>query len=220
MSTTTGYVLAGSLFILAALVNWWAVQAPHRRAIVVAKPLALAALIAVALTGDAAMHPAGRWLLVGLVLSLAGDIFLLFDTDTAFLGGLGAFLLGHLAYGAAFITLGLQEPAWGLIGVTAMIAAALAIRTVIPAAHREGGAGLTAAVIAYALVIGVMVVTAWMTGEWLVGVGATTFMVSDSVLALNKFVRRRPYGDLAVMVTYHLGQVGIVLGVLSALAPR
>ena len=65
--------------------------------------------------------------------------------------------------------------------------------------------------------VGAMVVAAWMTGEWLIGLGATTFMVSDSVLALAKFVRRRDHSDLAVMVTYHLGQALIVAGVLATL---
>jgi uncharacterized membrane protein YhhN len=67
------------------------------------------------------------------------------------------------------------------------------------------------------VVIGAMVVTAWMTGEWLIGLGAVTFMVSDSVLAVAKFVRRRRHADLAVMVTYHLGQALIVAGVLGVM---
>lgn len=212
-----GYALAGSVFALAALANWWAVVAGHRQVMVVAKPLTLAALIAVALVGGATDHPAGRWLLVGLVLCLAGDVFLLSDSEPAFLGGLTSFLLGHLAYVVAFLSLGLGEPAWGLIGMMTLIAAAPWIVRVVPAAHRDGGGGLAGAVVAYTLVIGMMVVVTWMTGEWLIGVGATTFMVSDTVLAVNKFVRRHRLGDLAVMVTYHLGQLLIVIGVLGAL---
>lgn len=217
MTSATGYALAGAVFALAAVVNWWAVEARRRSAKVVAKPLALAALVALALVGGAGADPAGRWLLLGLVLCLAGDIFLLFDTGRAFLGGLSSFLLGHLAYVAAFLVLGLSAPLWGLMSVVPLIGAVVVIRRVVPAANREGGAGLAGAVVAYVIVIGAMVVTAWMTGAWLTGLGATAFMVSDSVLAMNKFVRRSRHGDLAVMVTYHLGQAGIVLGVLSAL---
>ena len=80
---------------------------------------------------------------------------------------------------------------------------------------REGGPALGGAVTAYMVVIGAMVVTAWATGHPLVALGATVFMVSDAVLALDRFVRARRFGSLAVMVTYHLGQVLIVLGVLS-----
>ena len=80
----------------------------------------------------------------------------------------------------------------------------------------EGGPALAGAVAAYMAVIGAMVVTAWATGHPLAALGATVFMVSDAVLALDRFVRARRFGSLVVMVTYHLGQVLIVLGVLSA----
>lgn len=50
MSTTMGYSLAGALFAVAALANWYAVATHHRRVVVIAKPLALAALIGVALS--------------------------------------------------------------------------------------------------------------------------------------------------------------------------
>lgn len=217
MSSILGYALTGSVFALAALVNWWAVEAEHRRAMVIAKPLALIALIGIALIGGAADDTAGRWLLLGLVLCLAGDVFLLGDSEPGFLGGLTSFLLGHLAYVVAFVTLGLSSSAWGMIGLATLAVAFAWIAKVVPAAHRQGGTGLGGAVVAYTLVIGAMVVAAWMTGEWLIGLGATTFLVSDTVLAVNKFVGRVRHGDLAVMVTYHLGQLLIVVGVLAAL---
>lgn len=217
MSTTLGYALAGTVFAVAALANWYAVLTSHRRLMVVAKPLTLIALIALALAGGAAEHPVGRWLLLGLVLSLAGDVFLLFTGNTTFLAGLVSFLLGHVAYVVAFLTLGLAEPAWGLAALVLLLGASPFIARIIPGAHRHGGAGFAVAVTAYTLVIGAMVLTAWMTGEWVVGLGAGLFMVSDTVLAANLFVRRHRFGDLAVMVTYHLGQLLIVLGVLAAL---
>lgn len=217
MSATLGLVIFGALFVVSALINWWAVAVGHRRAVVIAKPLTLLALMGVAIAGEAATHTSGLWLLLGLGLCLAGDVFLLSDSEGAFIGGLASFLLGHVAYVVAFVTLGLDQPAWGLIGLMALIACLLAARRVIPAAHGEGGGGLAAAAGAYMLVIGAMVITAWMTGEWLIGVGAVTFAVSDSILAVNKFVAPVRHGNLAVMVTYHLGQALIVLGVLGAL---
>ncbi|MGA8044676.1 MAG: lysoplasmalogenase [Dermatophilaceae bacterium] len=210
-------ILAWCVVVAAAVVDWWGVATGTRRAVVIAKPLTLIALIGVAVAAGAGGSSAGRLLLVGLVLCLAGDVFLLGDGESAFLAGLSAFLLGHLAYVAAFVTLGLDQPAWGLIGLMALIAVVLATGRVIPAAHREGGAVLAGAVTAYMIVIGAMVVTAWMTGEWVVGLGAVTFMVSDAVLALARFVRRGRHSDVAVMVTYHLGQVLIVIGFLTAL---
>jgi uncharacterized membrane protein YhhN len=64
------------------------------------------------------------------------------------------------------------------------------------------------------LVIGVMVVAASATGDALVALGATVFMVSDALLGLDRFVRPLRHGQVAVMVTYHVGQVLIVLGML------
>ena len=40
------------------------------------------------------------------------------------------------------------------------------------------------------------------------------FYASDATLAWNRFVRPLRHGHLAVMVTYHLGQIGLVLGLL------
>jgi uncharacterized membrane protein YhhN len=68
----------------------------------------------------------------------------------------------------------------------------------------------------YTVVIGAMVIVAFDTGEPLVAVGATVFAASDSILAVDRFVRPRPWAPVAVMVTYHLGQALIVAGLLAA----
>jgi uncharacterized membrane protein YhhN len=59
-------------------------------------------------------------------------------------------------------------------------------------------------------------VLAWATGSWVVALGASVFVVSDTTLAVNRFVRPLPGADVVVMVTYHVGQALIVLGVLLA----
>jgi uncharacterized membrane protein YhhN len=48
-----------------------------------------------------------------------------------------------------------------------------------------------------------------------VPLGATVFVASDTTLAVNRFVRPLPRADVVVMVTYHVGQALIVLGVLT-----
>ncbi|MDO5502131.1 MAG: lysoplasmalogenase [Actinomycetia bacterium] len=216
MDSTLMYALAGLVFAVGAGLNWFAMLRARPRLGVLSKPFPLLALIAIALLAGAASQAPGRLLLLGLVLCLAGDV-LIGESEPRFLAGLAAFLLGHLAYVLTFSTLRLSEPAWALIGVMVLIGCLLVIRRVLPSAHESGGAGLVVAIVAYVLVIGAMVVTAWMTGEWLIGLGATTFAVSDSILAVNRFVRRHRLADLAVMVTYYLGQALITVGVLAAL---
>ncbi|MEZ5094310.1 lysoplasmalogenase [Nocardioides sp.] len=169
----------------------------------------------VALALGAADTAAGRWLLVALALGLVGDVFLLGRTTARFQAGLAAFLLGHLAYLACFVALGLDQPAGALAGAVVALGALVAARGVLPATHRSDGPALSAPVAVYMLVITVMVVAAWTTDSWLVPLGASVFVASDTMLAVNRFVRPLPRADLLVMVTYHVGQALIVLGVLT-----
>ena len=47
------------------------------------------------------------------------------------------------------------------------------------------------------------------------GLGASLFVVSDTVLAMGKFVQARRWTSVVVMVTYHLAQALIVAGLLT-----
>jgi uncharacterized membrane protein YhhN len=195
---------------VAAPVDWWAAAVGAKRVETVLKPLVLAALLV------AAWSMGGGWaLLAALALSLVGDIALLSESEPRFVVGLGAFLLAHLAYVVAFTLTGMPSGRLALAGAALVaLAAATAGRRIVPSAVREGGPALGGACAAYMAVIGVMVVGAWATGRPLVALGATVFMVSDTVLAWNRFVRPLRFGPLAVMVTYHVGQVLIVIGLL------
>ena len=86
-----------------ALVNWVGVARDDRRLVWAAKPTTLVLLVLAALVLDAEDPTVRVWFVIGLVLSLAGDVFLMLPDDTdlpvpPFLLGLGAFLLGHVAY--------------------------------------------------------------------------------------------------------------------------
>lgn len=208
------------LFVVIAVTNWVAVAQEDRRTEGVVKPAALLALVTAALAGGALDSTAGVWLVVALLLGTAGDVLLLGDSERRFLGGLGAFLVGHLAYVACFATLGISISWWLAGGAAALAGALVTGRAVLPATLRSGGIGLTAPVAAYMLVIAAMLVTAWGTGLALVAAGAAVFVASDTVLALDRFARPRdwvaPWPHVAVMVTYHLGQALVVVGVLRA----
>jgi uncharacterized membrane protein YhhN len=148
-------------------------------------------------------------MVIGLVLSLAGDIFLMLD-ERWFLAGLGSFLLGHIAY-IVGLQLAPTSPALPLVGLAVVVAAAGIVgRPMLlrlgAGAHRD----LLLPVIAYAVVISAMVVSAFGTAAPWAIIGAGLFYVSDATLAWNRFLEKRPWGPLAVMVTYHLGQFGLV----------
>jgi uncharacterized membrane protein YhhN len=45
--------------------------------------------------------------------------------------------------------------------------------------------------------------------------GAAFFMISDSLLALNKFYEPLPFSNISIISTYALAQYSIVLGILK-----
>ena len=207
--------LAWVVVALTAPLDWWAVAANARRREWVFKPLVLLALLAAAAAGGATDTTPGWWLLAALALSLLGDVALLSDSEPRFRAGLGSFRLAHVAYVVAFAQAGMPRGWLGLVGLLLVAALVATVgRAVVPAATREGGRALGSACAAYMAVIGAMVVAAWATGRPFVALGATVFMASDALLAWDRFVRPVRRGQVLVMVTYHVGQVLIVLGLL------
>ena len=212
---TAAVVVAALLTGAVMLANLWAVGRDRRDIERVTKPAAMVGLLAVAALAGAGDTASGRWLLLALVLGLVGDVLLLDDSQPRFVAGLAAFLIGHLAFVASFAAAGQDRPGWGWFGL-AVLSASLAVgRGILPGARAAGGPPLTAAVAAYMLVIGAMAVTGWATGLLLVGLGVSLFVVSDTVLALGRFVAARPWTRPVTMLTYHGAQVLIVAGLLA-----
>jgi uncharacterized membrane protein YhhN len=199
-----------------ALVEWYAVWRRDRRTQTWAKPAVLIALIVTALALGATDSAAGIWLLVALVFGLGGDVFLLGESDSRFRLGLASFLVGHLAYVACFVALGLDPQGWNYLSFLVLGGCLLATRQVAASTYLRGGLALAAPVAVYTVVIGAMVIYAFTTGVGLIAVGATIFAVSDTVLARDRFVRPWDGAQLLVMVTYHVGQALIVAGVLAS----
>jgi uncharacterized membrane protein YhhN len=206
--STVAWTLAG-LTMVAALTDWWAVWTEQRRVRWVAKPATLALLIGVAITLTPEDPTIRAWMVAGLVLSLGGDVLLMLP-ERFFVGGLVSFLLGHIAY-VVGLQLAPSSFGWTLVGV-AVVAACIAtvgrhiVRGVAAGEHRA----MVGPVVAYLLVISAMVVSAFGTAALFAVAGAFLFYASDATLAWNRFLERRRFGPLAVMVTYHLGQMGLV----------
>ena len=206
--TTLAWVFA-ALTAVFALTDWWAVVASRTTVRYVAKPATLVALIGVAVTLDPADPTVRAWMVLGLVLSLAGDVFLMLD-ERWFIAGLVSFLLGHIAY-----VVGLQLAPTSLVGTlvglaAVLLAVAVVGRPIVRGVARGDHQELVGPVIAYLTVISAMVVSAFGTGDPRAIGGASLFYASDATLAWNRFLEPRRWGPLAVMVTYHLGQFGLV----------
>jgi uncharacterized membrane protein YhhN len=158
-----------------------------------------------------------RLVTAGVALSLVGDVALLSDTNRAFMIGLAAFLLAHIAYVIAF--LGVAVWSAHVVGVAVvMIVSSVALLR----ATWEGATGMHGPTIAYGVVITTMVVSASATvgGPLLMApfaaVGAILFYVSDSSLAINKFRRPIPHVALLAFGVYWLGQLGIAIAASSS----
>jgi len=206
---------AWALLAVAALADWHAAFHGNKRLETIAKPATLIALILVALSLDATDSTAGRWLLVALAFGLLGDIALLSSTVTRFRLGLAAFLVGHLGYLICFSELGLPRPGWAWGALAVLLVSVVLTRDVTPSVYRKHGPALAVPVAAYTLVIGAMLVLAWFTGDWVIALGASIFVASDSILSVNRFVKPLPHAQLMIMTTYHVGQILIVAGVLG-----
>ncbi len=198
-----------------AILDWVAVARERPRMQRWAKPAVMLGLGVVALLLGAAGSVTGRWVLLALAFGLVGDVLLLGESASRFLGGLAAFLVGHLAWLAAFLAAGLDAPSLALAGAAVVALALVPGRAVVLGAHREGGVALAGPVALYMAVIAAMAVAAWATGLLLVGLGASLFVVSDTTLGLGRFDRERAWTPVAVMVTYHLAQALLVAGLLG-----
>lgn len=205
------FVIAGTI----ALVDWWAVFAERRSVRSWAKPGALVALLGVAITLEPSVQPGIRTaMVVGLVLSLAGDVFLLFD-ERFFIAGLAAFLAGHIAY-VVGLQLAPTSMSWTLVGLALVVVSIATVgRRIVTGVAGGKHRSLVGPVVAYLLVISAMVVSAFRTTDAWAIAGAGLFYISDATLAWNRFLELRPWGPLAVMVTYHLGQAGLVLWLVT-----
>jgi uncharacterized membrane protein YhhN len=151
--------------------------------------------------------------IVALVFSLAGDVFLMLPRNL-FVAGLASFLVGHLCYIAGLQLRG-QDGVWFVIGLAIVVIAVATIGArVIRAVRRGDEPALLAPVTGYIAVISFMVASAFGTRNVFAIVGAGLFYASDALIAWNRFVQEQPWGRVAIMVTYHLGQIGLVLSLV------
>jgi uncharacterized membrane protein YhhN len=205
-------LVAVSLSLFIAGLDWWSVALDRPAVEAIAKPLVMVPLIVAALA--TATDPTDvRWLLtLALLGGLLGDIMLLPRFDR-FITGLGAFLIGHLFYVGAFLRQGVVfgPLAIGLLGSFAILG--LVGRPILRAV---AGGRLADPVRAYVAVIAIMVATGVGTGRPAIALGAILFAGSDGLLGHDRFVEPRPRLRPLVHILYHLGQIGIVVGLLRA----
>lgn len=169
----------------------------------------------------------GFWILAGLVFSLGGDVLLMFQQDYSlyFVLGLGSFLVAHIFYIAAFTKTYivnheikfLQRFGWVMLLI-------VAYAWFFFDAVKDFLGSMMGPVLIYIIVISLMLLIALnrfrkvSTASFMwIAIGAFLFVVSDSFLAWNKFVRELDHSHLLIMLTYGLAQYGIGRGAVIQL---
>lgn len=203
----------GVVTAVLAVGDWVAVWRRRRGLRWFTKPGTMAALIVVAMLLDPADPVIRAWFVAALVLSLAGDVFLLL-TEKWFVAGLGSFLLAHVAYVVGLL-LAFRNGWWLAAGLVLVAGFSTWVGRRVVTAVSARDSALAGPVVAYIAVISVMVVAAFGTGAGWAVAGALLFYGSDSILAWDRFVGSLPKGPLAVMITYHLAQMSLVVSLVT-----
>ena len=174
------------------------------------KPAVMVLLIAAALLLRPASQGERALFVVALVLGLAGDVFLMLP-DRFLIPGIAAFLLGHLAYVVGFRFAGFNV-AGLIIGLTiAAVTAGLLLRRILSALEQSGRTSLRYPVLAYAIVISLMTVSATASGNLVAAAGGLLFFFSDVIFAWYRFVKPVRWGQPVNIVMYQTGQALLVL---------
>lgn len=180
------------------------VRLPRRRRL--PKMVAASAFVAVAFAVGALDTAFGRIMVVGLILSWLGDLFLSYNGRGPFVAGLLSFLAAHVSYVVAFADRGFGEQFF--IPLLAMLVVAIPIaRWLLPTVPKE----LKVPVIAYMVVITTMVAAAVSTNatdaDWRILAGAIAFYLSDLGVARDRFARPGLINRLAGLPLYFGGQL-------------
>lgn len=180
------------------------------------KPLTLILILLIATVFPAVESNYKIFIVSGLLFSLIGDIFLIYP-EQHFKKGLIAFLIGHICYIIAF-TVSTDSPFTSWIFLPIVAVGAIYLRIILPYSGR-----MKIPIIIYVLIIMIM---SWVAIERfhndptlrtiLPAIGAVLFMISDAVLALNKF--RKPFfsAELIILSTYFTAQWFLAVSVIVA----
>lgn len=214
------------LTCLLAVLDWLAVWKAWRRVGYFAKPFTMLVLFTWFILQTGLKGPS-IWFGLGLIFSMAGDIFLMLSRRY-FLAGMGAFSLVHVVYLVGFLS---PFPRAGvlpasLMGILLVILAVPLMQRIRDAQLVRGSKKLIVPTMSYAVLINLMTLSAlwclfrpdWsFTNGLLVSLGALFFYGSDLLNAWIRFVNPARKGRTLVMISYHIGQVLLMLGVVSQL---
>lgn len=198
----------------------------YRSLMYVLKPMLMIALAIYFYSQTKASTKFFKLVLFGLIFSWGGDVFLMFEpfNPLFFVAGLGSFLVAHIFYVLAFVNNIKASPT--PLGTSQIVTAVLPFLLFSGSFFfliKDGLGDMMVPVIAYTIVISLMGITASLRGSavnktsfiWVLA-GAIMFIISDSTIALNKFVfttdEPLPFARVIIMGLYITAQYFIAVG--------
>lgn len=209
------------LFVIILFADLFAVYTNNESLRFITKPLLIPLLIAFFIfQTNGFASTLKKWIILALLFSWAGDVLLMFELTNGnfFIFGLVAFLIAHIFYILFYeyvIRLeGLERNYLFFIPVLIYYASLIYILS-----PHLGEMKLPVRI--YGAVISYMLIQALHTSKikskeaaWLMITGAVLFIISDSILAINKFYEPLQYSGIAIMLTYGIAQLLITLGAI------
>lgn len=151
---------------------------------------------------------------LGLIFSLCGDVLLAIHQGELFVFGLGAFLLAHVVY-----ILALRPFDWSYLTsrFKQLIAYGLFAGLVFSLLATRLGE-LFVPVLVYMLVLLMMAMATLVSGKsnFYLMLGGASFVLSDSMIGIDKFYTPLPYANVLIMTTYYLAQYCLLKGMLKS----
>lgn len=208
-----------TFFLLVLLIHLVAIYLENQTLMYLSKPVLMPVLIAYLLTDTKGSGwNLKTWVVLALFFSWLGDIFLMMEHDRPvfFLVGLSSFLLAQIFYIIFFHNIRMREYIRGnaLLLLLVILYYSILISVLSPYLGN-----LTLPVRIYGVVLSFMLMLAMHTmlgknkhAGLLMMLGAIFFVVSDSLLAFNKFLAAFNYSGEIIMLTYGVAQLLIVQG--------
>ena len=163
-------------------------------------------------------HTKRYWIVSALFFSWLGDVFLMIQGGSGFIAGLSSFLLAHACYVVFFLLIQKQSGVPRKWSKYILFAVAIYVAVFNYFLLPSLDFALKIPVLVYSIVIGIMFIAVFHASPrgapWhnITITGSLLFIISDSILAVDSFLRPFSMADLVIMFTYILAQAFIAYG--------
>lgn len=217
------------LFFIDAILNLYSELTANQLLLYITKPL-LISLLALwfYLTNQHSFSQTVKFVFIGLLFSVCGDVLLMFTAQASifFLLGLISFLLAHCCYISGFLRYPAAQQGFVVRKTIFIIPFLLFLILFNSFLYNSIPGGLKIPVLIYSTVIILMAIAALnlqtlfpkSAFQWLFA-GVLCFLCSDSMLAIEKFKTlfdSEKLSGFMIMITYISGQYGIAKGITKA----